>query len=216
LSQELGFSFLFGLGVCLINGHLSKRSHAAEIYAIWYVFSFVFIIRLGVDIAAWLNDHSSLHIFLESAFGIPRKYTLLLHDWLTSVWDEVILITVVVVIAILPQLLAYVLAGLSGSARTPTAVLYFEKFAAWSLIKFLAGLSAILTEEAISPTNLFGRLSARSPTIVDIPDVLFKATLALFVAFSFAVFQTMFEQAATTGFPICHRVHRFFTRRLSK
>jgi hypothetical protein len=198
---------------------MSKRDRIEEINAIWYVFSLVLVVRWAVDFAAWSNGYRSLHDFLEKVMGIPSSLTLRLHDWLTNIGGEVMLVASVIVVAVLPQLMTYALAGIFGCARSPPAVWIFEKLAAWSAIKFLAAFSAILLEAAISPTDLSDIVygDSFSPDLASISKLVFDGTLMLALAFALAFFQTELADFAAGRSPSwrwCMRLHRLFTRNL--
>ena len=178
-----------------------------EINVIWYAFSLVLVIRFAVDVAAYANGYQSLHVFLELELGIPRKYTLGLHEMLTNARDELLLVAAIVVVAIVPQLLTYVLAGFAGCTKSPPLIWYFERLAAWILIKFLAALGGIVLEETISPTT-------RSFSSVQAINLsLFSLSLSFFLAF---VQTSIIDMADGRIRPPnwVGRIHRWLTRNL--
>ncbi|WP_439365486.1 hypothetical protein ACNJYD_04360 [Bradyrhizobium sp. DASA03005] len=213
---EVGWSALLLLSLVVSIRQLTRWGQATEINWLLYAFSFVLVVRLAVDFAAYVNDYGSLHVFLEQHLGIPSKYTLALHEWLTNVRDELILVATIIVVAIAPQLLTYVLAGLFGCAKSPPLVWHFEQFAAWSLIKFLAALSGILFEGAISPTENRG---LPAWTTSNRQQALWALTM-LAISFGFAVIQTRVieikEGRAKSAFRLLWpgRLRSFFTRNL--
>ena len=164
---------------------LNRRGHPTQVNVIWYAFSLIFVIRIAVDFAAYAEGYSSLSMFLDHELHISSEYTLRLHSWLTNIREEFVLVISIIVVAIAPQLLTYGLAGIFGCAKPPALVWYFEELAAWSLIKFLAALSAIVFEEAISPIGFQGESIGATPA-----RQIVEAALILMSAFGLAVLQT--------------------------
>jgi hypothetical protein len=62
---------------------------------------------------------------------------------LTNFHDELKLVAIFTSITVLPQILAYLLSAPSGSATAPRYVRRIQQLAAWSLIKFVAGLGGL-------------------------------------------------------------------------
>ncbi|MGY4509303.1 hypothetical protein [Bradyrhizobium sp. USDA 3650] len=164
---------------------MNRRGHQTQINVIWYAFSLVFVIRITISVAAYLDGYSSLSLFLEQEMHIPSAYTLWLHDWLTNIRDELVLVISIIVVAVVPQLLTYGLAGIFGCAKPPALVWYFEELAAWILIKFLAALSAIVFEEAVSPIGFQAEAIGATPV-----SQIVQAALILMTAFGLGVLQT--------------------------
>jgi hypothetical protein len=77
-----------------------------------------------------------------------------IYNYLTNVSDEFQLVAAVVYLAIGPQLLAYFLSGLSGSATPPMFVRQIGTIAIWSLIKFMAALGGILLAHPVAKLSL--------------------------------------------------------------
>jgi hypothetical protein len=73
-------------------------------------------------------------------------------DYLTNTHAELGLVAIILIVTIAPQLMNYILAGLSGCAATPRYVCQFEKIAIWSLIKFSAAFGGVFpTTSSWSP-----------------------------------------------------------------
>lgn len=202
---------------------LKDRGYATEINVVWYAFSFVFVIRSAVDAAALVGGYDSPTAFLEIELGIPSAYTLRLHEWLTNLPEELAAVAAIVIVTIAPQLLTYLLAGLFGCAKSPPFVWYFEKFAAWSLIKFMAALAGIRLEETLSPRSGWSgwRLTVRDWPSVDLYMTgLAAALIILMLAFVFAYGQTRAVAIAEGNLEgprpgkLLAKLHRFFTRNL--
>lgn len=70
-------------------------------------------------------------------------------EYLTDTKAELGLVATILLATIVPQLMNYILAGLSGCAATPKYVWQFEKIAIWSLIKFLAAFGGVFIADAL-------------------------------------------------------------------
>lgn len=118
---------------------LLRRDHAREIYGLWYIFSFVFLLFFGLHMLARRD-----HVELPEIFGPWGKDVFAaVYGWLTTVEDEFKLVIAILGLGIGPQLLTYILSSFSGSASPPRFVWLIENVAMWSLIKFWAALSGI-------------------------------------------------------------------------
>jgi hypothetical protein len=117
-----------------------RKNYPHEIYVIWYIFSLFFLIFFALYVVAEKKGQRITEVlgpsFVETLQAI--------HDTLTNVQDELLLVGTIVYLGIAPQLLTYVLSGLSGSATAPIYVRQIGLVAVWSVIKFLAGLGGIL------------------------------------------------------------------------
>lgn len=136
------------------------------------------------------------------------------HHYLTDVDDEFRLVAAVVYLAIGPQLLTYLLSGLSGSATPPKFVRQIGTIAIWSVIKFVAALSGILLAEPVARLSL--------GTQISVLDFL-QGTAMIALAFILAAIQHQyldreFEMSVMPGFRIHVRVpmllpiHKFLTK----
>jgi hypothetical protein len=125
---------------------LLREEHSLEIYVIWYIFSFAFLLFFGLHMVA-----ERAHIELPEIFG-PRGKDVFkaAYGWLTNTDDEWMLVVAILGLGIGPQLLTYILCSLSGSASPPRFVWQIESVAAWSLIKFCAALTGILAAEQLA------------------------------------------------------------------
>jgi hypothetical protein len=142
LLEFVGLAIVFGFLV----GSIAElnRQHSREIYAIWYVFSFFFLLFFALY---FFTEREGKEI--TDVLGPSSAETLkAVYNYLTNIQDELLLVAAVLYLAIAPQLLTYVLSGLSGSANAPVFVRQIGTIALWSLIKFLAGLSGILLAHA--------------------------------------------------------------------
>jgi hypothetical protein len=146
-------------------------------------------------------------------------------EYLTDTRAELGLVAVILIVTIAPQLLNYILAGLSGCAATPRLVWQFEKIATWSLIKFLAAFGGILVADALGvyTINIEDRGSILFALDGYVDDLLWGAGL-VGLAFFVAVIQVYtLETADALGHALHNeprswpsKVHRFFTRNLPR
>jgi hypothetical protein len=119
--------------------YMAEWGHDREIYLIWYIESFFFLLFYGIGVFA--EDPDAHPAKLCAPFAETCKS---IYKYLTTVDDEVGLILIVAALAIGPQVLTYFLSGMSGSASAPRFVSQITKIANWSFIKFMAGFGGIL------------------------------------------------------------------------
>jgi hypothetical protein len=127
------FIFLLAL-VCFFIWAL-RKTHAGEIYVIWLFFTFFFVL-------SFLLDSASLNL---SAGEIVAD----VYSYLDDADTEAKIVFGTFVLLIVPQLLTYFLSGLSGSASPPVFVSQITNIAVWSLVKFLAAFSGIVTATSL-------------------------------------------------------------------
>jgi hypothetical protein len=168
---------------------------------------------------------------LEGAPWTGRYFYEKAKDLLTNTSAELGLIAIILIVSIVPQMLNYVLAGLSGCAATPRLVWQFEQFAVWSLIKFLGAFGGVSVAYALSSTNdiaiylsnysYSNDIMKTLSTIDRHVDDLLWGIGAITLAFVVAVFQVYTLEVAralgdvskkTESWP--HWFHSFFTRNL--
>ena len=190
--------------------HELKQRHSPEIYTIWYIFSFFLLLFFALYYFAEKEGTEVTHVL-----GPSYTETLtLVHHTLTDVRGELLLVAAVVYLAIIPQLLTYLLSGLSGSATPPLFVQQTATIAVWSVIKFLAGLSGILLAHPLAKLSLGTQISASDFT---------QGLGALCFAFmTAAAYYQFFEHDFGLPFgpglrihvraPILLEVHKYFTR----
>jgi hypothetical protein len=142
-------------------------------------------------------------------------------EYLTDTHAELGVVATILIVTITPQLLNYILAGFSGCAATPRYVWQFEKIATWSLIKFLAAFGGVSVADAL---GIYAINSDSGLKLEEYMDDLLWGVGAVGLAFVVAVFQVYTVEAANAlgnawpqkpkSWP--YRVHRFFTRNLSR
>jgi len=211
---------------------LRKKGCTAEINVIWYAFSLIFLAWWFLHLAMAWGFIELPWVDAEPNRATPsptpapwtgRYFYAMAHEYLTNTKAELALVAAVIVLAVAPQLLNYVLSGLSGCATTPPLVWQFEKIAIWSLIKFLAAFGGVFVAEGL---GVYGTpdqdLSSRA--IMDHAENLLRGLTAVGLAFVVTVLQVYTLEAASAlgkawqqkpeSWP--YRLHRFFTRNLPK
>jgi hypothetical protein len=187
-----------------------RRQFPHDIYAIWYVFSFFFLLFFSLYLFAEKDGKAvtdvlgpSLAPTLNAAYG-----------YLTKVDDELWLVGAIVYLGIFPQLLTYLLGGLSGSATAPKFVRQISMVAVWSLIKFMAGLAGILLSDPFAKLCLGGQSLPK-----DVLQGIIFITAAFFLArLHRQYFDREFVLPITLGLhiqiraPILARIHKYLTR----
>jgi hypothetical protein len=130
----------------LICGNLVLRQkHPHEVYVIWLVFSFLFSIFLPIAYIA-----ETTHTDVD---GVCTTYLVTcakIYEMLTDFDDEVKFLFIFAAVTVAPQVLAYLLAGVWGTATAPQYVWVVKQTAIWSFIKFVAGLGGILMAQALA------------------------------------------------------------------
>src|SRR5450631_287979 len=136
--------FLLWLGTFAMS-----RKHTRELNLIWYLNSLFFLVFYVLSLVAERKNTQltaicgSYQTVCDDAYGA-----------LTNIQDEVVLIATFSAIAVIPQILGYLLSGLSGVASSPKFLGHVRSVAVWSWIKFLAALSGIQTGQ------LFAKMTA--------------------------------------------------------
>lgn len=134
-------AFLFG-GV---SAQAISYKHARELYILWYIFAVFLLLFFALDLAAgWQNRE------LRDYLG----YYAFLYDWVTNLYDELLLVAGVLYLGLGPQILTYVFSGPFGAASSPIFVRQIRAVALLSLAKFLMGFSAIAFAEGLSALAL--------------------------------------------------------------
>jgi hypothetical protein len=180
-----------------------------EIYLIWYIESFFFLLFYGMGVVAEKRD-----AHLTDVCGAYEQTCKSIYEYLTNVDDEIRLILIVAALAIGPQVLTYFLSGLSGSASAPKFVSQVAKLANWSFIKFMAGLGGILIAAPIAKLTV-----GKSVTFYDFLLGLRVSTFAFAYATAYILCSNevpnFFKRHAESNrgpFGVLVMIHKFFTR----
>jgi hypothetical protein len=152
-----------------------RRHNSLEIFAIWYVFSLLLLIFLALYFFAEKSSQEITDLLGPSYTGILK----LIYNSLTNVSAELLLVSAFVYIGIIPQLLTYLLSGLSGSASQPRFVRQIGIAAIWMLIKFMAALSGILLARPLADL-LLGKTVPISGLVQGLGFISAAFTLAFF------------------------------------
>lgn len=204
---------------------LRRKGCTTEINVIWYAFSLVFVVWWCLSTAMALNGIEPEDLPLQPPISWLYFYSQA-EKYLSDLNAELSLVASIIIIAIAPQLLTYVLSGLSGCASTPRFVWQFEKIAIWSLVKFLAAFGGLQTAQMLGKSrfDLFRHLPSIEAVIEFYAILLRDALISMALAFTIAVLQIYFLEAAhalgqawkkqTKSWP--YRLHLFFTRNLPK
>jgi hypothetical protein len=132
------------------------QRRAAEIYVIWYINSFFFLLFYVVGLFTEIKG-----VGLLSVCGSYKDACNYVYGMLTNADEEMILMLILFGLALGPQMLAYLLSGLSGSAYAPSYVSEITSAVMWSIIKFTAGLAGILV------AAWFAKLTVGHPVTYD-------------------------------------------------
>jgi hypothetical protein len=182
-----------------------RRRYAAEIYAVWYIFPLTFIIAVGLLV---LRNYSVSYFGGGEGIRYAGQYWWIneAYQYLTDFEGELEIVSAVLVLALLPQYLTYLLGGLSGSASKPLFVSQITRVAIWSVIKFLAGCA-----------GLFLGFCARLAASGYAPPVLLADGM-INLAGSFFVMLVYLEGSAFLGdgkrswLNVFRRIHNYCTR----
>jgi len=149
-SHEIIFLVVWVIPVVISAASAIGQRHSRELYLLWYIFSFFFLLFLALNLAARWTDQE-LNDFLG-------KFALV-YGWLTNGKDELLFAAGIIYLGIGPQLLTYLLSGLFGSASSPIFVRQIETTAILSLVKFLMALSGIRLAAAFASLS-FGEAAS--------------------------------------------------------
>ena len=184
---------------------LLRRSSSRQIYVIWYIFSFCFVLFSSLFFTIYFAEtHANTALAKWAA-----KLVATLSQYMLDVGAELELVLAVVGLVVLPQLMTYFLSGLSGSASRPVFVARIVDMSIWSLIKFLAAYAGLTLGFVGYDWVLTGRGSF---SFIYVQSVL-ALTLAFFLAYllhaSGQAIDFLFKKDA---FFFVRRAHEFFTR----
>ncbi|MDF0584741.1 hypothetical protein [Bradyrhizobium yuanmingense] len=189
-----------------------RKTHAAEIYLIWYIHSFFFIVFTALHFYSY-----DKHFFVYQVCGSYEESCKSIYDYLTNTRGEIELVVILTSLAILPQLLAYLLSGLSGTGTAPRFINQTQTIAIWSLVKFFAGLGGILAGEFLGRVIWHSMYwtPAPAPTIPDFIPPFFVTTIAFVIAATHVYFSETFPKwrdAHSRLFSPFSTLHQFLTR----
>ena len=140
-----GITLLMFASALFYGNFVLREKHPHEVYVIWLVFSFLFSIFLPIAYIAEINNTELIAVCKSY-----RETCKTIYEMLTNVWEEVRFILIFAGVTIAPQVLAYLLAGVWGTATAPQYVWAIKQTAIWSFIKFVAGLGGIFLAQALA------------------------------------------------------------------
>lgn len=186
---------------------LRRSNHSVEIYAVWYCYSFFLLLFTGLGFIA---ERQKKHI--PELCGSYQDTCKTIYDALTNIGDELILVASFTALAIIPQLLTYLLCGLGGTASTPRFVSQINKIAALSFVKFLAALGGILSADFLAHLAAGGPAALKNLTIGFSMAAFGLTYAATHVAFEeeLRIFRQLLSKIGADDTLV--RVHKFFTR----
>jgi hypothetical protein len=134
--------FLVTLFFAITIHILMDLGYAREIYLIWYLNCFFFVLLFGMGLIA---EKKNVH--LTAVCGSYESTCHFVYDMLTNINDELALLGAIFVLAVIPQLMTYFISGVFGAATAPKFIGETITFVIWCFIKFSAGLGGILNAE---------------------------------------------------------------------
>ncbi|MDH2918319.1 MAG: hypothetical protein PXX73_03895 [Sideroxydans sp.] len=123
-----------------------NRKHGSDIRVAWYLFSLSFVITFVV--AFWARQNGAINPQGTFVGNVGRLLEELLHVMLDLNTDASILLSIVAIIVI-PQLLNYILSGLSGCASNPILIKESFKFLIWGFVKSVMVCAGIIFAVAV-------------------------------------------------------------------
>lgn len=144
INWKLVLSAAFIFFVCLFVSWYStkqlRQRHGGDIRVVWYFFSLSSVATFGI--AWWAVSKGALNQneFVGS-FGESLKWIL---EFMLDLNTDLIVLLAIVSIITLPQLISYVLSGLSGCAATPFLIEGSLSFLIWGLVKSFAVCGGII------------------------------------------------------------------------
>jgi hypothetical protein len=123
-----------------------RRNHGADIRVVWYFVSLALVVALGIG--WWAVDNGALgqHGTFVGPNGEALKKFL---DFMLDLNTDLKILAAIVLLITVPQLLGYVLSGLSGSAAAPLLIEGSLSFFVWGLVKAFAVCAGIIFSLAI-------------------------------------------------------------------
>jgi len=125
--------------VVFTNGQLAPK-HPRDIRVVWYLFALAATISLVL--AQWANSYGAI----DSAGNFQGTAGSVLSFLLKASLDlqsSVVFCLAIVAVVVVPQVISYLLSGLSGCAAAPIFIGGSVSFFAWGLIKSLAVASGV-------------------------------------------------------------------------
>lgn len=148
--MNLSFSsaafFLTFLFIGLYSIHQLSRNRGDDIRVVWYLFSLSLVVTLGI--VWWAVDIDAINKY-GSFNGTSGEMLKKLLDFMLDLNTDLKILLAIVTFIVLPQLLNYVLSGLSGCASLPFLIEGSWMFFIWGMVKSFAVCAGIIFSIAI-------------------------------------------------------------------
>jgi hypothetical protein len=145
LSPSAAF-FLVFLLIGLYSIHQLSRNRGDDIRVVWYLFSLSLVVTFGI--ALWAVDIDAIN--KSGSFnGTSGEMLKKLLDFMLDLNTDFKILLAIVTFIVLPQLLSYVLSGISGCASPPFLIERSWMFFIWGLVKSFAVCAGIIFSIAI-------------------------------------------------------------------
>jgi hypothetical protein len=184
------------LAITTISIMSIRRHHARHVYTLWYIF---FLISCCFFVLLCYFNTTLLKMFTESdklpLYGKLLNWSIIIA---TDFSSELYFLSIGIMLAIVPQLLTFVVSGIFGCGSPPVLVSIITRYAILSLVKFFCVLSGILAGAslfqvfhildiyAIRNTAITTKTAAYQELLIN--DVLFNVEQALLaLSWSFAI-----------------------------
>jgi len=142
----LNASLAIGAIVLILAVRSLSRRHPGDVRAIWYIFSLAHVISLILFLWGFTNGAFENGFFVGPVGSLLERFL----DETENIEFNLLLMSVVVTIIVLPQLLSYILSAVSGCASKLWLIGAVMRFLVWGLIKFFAISGGVWTTLAIS------------------------------------------------------------------
>lgn len=203
--------------IFLIYGVVSliRRRHGTEVRVVWYLFSLAVVVVAGI---AW---HAISVGAIDEGGNFHGKYGEFIKDALNFMLDlkgGVFWATAAFVLFLLPQLLSYVLSGVSGCASAPLFISGSFDFLVWGCLKAFVTCAGI--NFSIGLLCLGGLISSDFKMAPILLPFSFLLLLAVFAILFFYLERENYIRCLVGDFPNvmkCRiKIHNFFTRHVDK
>lgn len=139
------YTVLIALTMLVTAIHTIKIDHQDAIYTIWYTYFLSFSLLFLITVALGEN----LSGFKYDQFKTAEPYFRTITNYVIDFKGEVTFVCVIIWLGLVPQTLAYLISGLSGSAIAPRFVATITKTAIWSIIKFIAIYAGLILARGV-------------------------------------------------------------------
>ena len=177
-----------------------RKDHGGDVRVVWYLFSLTLVITC--EIASWavsngvLNEHG-----FEGELGAFLEKLLIT---MLNLEASLIFVLSIAGLIVLPQLIGYLLSGLSGCAGTPFLIEGSLSFLAWGLVKSFSVCGGIVISLAVFGTWHGWHTWQQGGFVM-------MYTSSMLIMFSFAVL-LMYREAETVASDIQKHFPKLYAR----